>query len=102
MNEDEIDSRLRALLAPPDEWPDEIFTRRVVGAIDAEARLAAARRRTWRRFAVDAAGSAAAVGAFLYLGGLEAPTGVIQFGPALAGFVLLGLWVLTALRPGPA
>jgi hypothetical protein len=27
---------------------------------------------------------------------------VIQFGPALAGFVLLALWVLTSLRPGQA
>ena len=102
MNEAETDARLRALLAPPDEFPDEIFTARVSRAILAEASLAAARRRAWRRFAAESAGSVAVLAAFLLLGRSVPPADMISLGPALAGLMLIGVWMLTALRPSTA
>ena len=102
MNEADTDARLRALLALPDEFPDEIFTARVARAIHAEARLAAARRMVWRRFAVDCAGTAAALAVFLLLGRAAPPSEVITWGPALAGLAMLGFWMLIAIRPGTA
>ena len=102
MNEDEIDSRLRALLAPPDEWPDEIFTRRVVGAIDAETRMAAARRRAWGRFAVESLASGAVIAAFYLLWRLapaDLPLSEFPVAPAAAAILVLLLWFGVELRP---
>jgi len=102
VNEAETDARLCALLALPDEFPDEIFTARVARAIHAEARLAAARRASWRRFAVDCAGTGAALAVFLLLGRAAPPSDVLTWGPALAGLAMLGFWVLAAMRPETA
>ena len=60
-NEAEIDARLGALLAMDEPAPDPLFTHRVLSLVDADRRLAAARRAAWRRFGVEAA-AAAAVG----------------------------------------
>jgi len=104
MNETEIDSRLRALLAPPEEFPDEQFTARVRRGALAEDALRGARRRAWRRFGIELAGTAAVVIAFFALGrGDVAAAGEgLSLGPAVAGFALLAFWTLAALRPGAA
>ena len=103
MSEAEIDARLHALLAPPDEFPDALFTARVRRAILADEALRGARRQGWRRFATEVAGSLAVVLAFYLLGGSEAApeSGIVGFGPALAGLVLVAMWTLIALRPAP-
>ena len=102
MNEAETDARLRALLAPPDEFPDELFAARVARTIHAEAHLVTARRATWRRFAVDCAGTGATLAVFLLLGLAAPPSDVIGWSPALAGVAMIGFWVLTAMRPDTA
>lgn len=100
MNESELDARLSVLLAPPDEFPDEIFTARVRRAILAEAHLAAARRAGWRRFGADLAGTAAVVAAFLLMSRLGGGgDGSLGLGAPLAAFVMLGFWTLAGLRP---
>ena len=103
MNEAEIDARLGALLAPPDEFPDAVFAARVRRAILADEALRSARRRGWRRFAAELAGSLAVVLAFYLLRGSDsaAQGGTIGLGPALAGLVLVAMWTLVALRPAP-
>ena len=99
MNDAEIDARLHALLAPPDEFPDDSFAGRVRWRILAEAQLEQARRRALRRFAMELAGTAAAVAVFLLLGRTEPASSVVGFGPALAGLVLIGFWTVIGLRP---
>ena len=103
MNEAETDARLAALLAPPQEFPDAVFTVRVRRGILADEALRAARRQGWRRFGVELAGSLAVVLAFYLLGGSDsgAAAGTIGYGPALAGLVLVAIWTLVALRPAP-
>lgn len=100
MNEAEIDARLASLLAPPEEFPDEIFTARVRRQLLVEAQLVEARRRAMRRFAVELAGTAAVVAAFMLLGRLGPASDVVGFGPALAGLALIGFWTVVGLRPG--
>ncbi len=97
---DDLDARLHALLSPPDEFPDEIFISRMRRAVLADEQLRAARRRSWRRFAVELAGSAAILAAFLLLGLAQGPgDDVIAFEPALAGLLMVGFWTFVALRP---
>jgi hypothetical protein len=98
----DIDARLAALLAPPDEHPDEYFAARVRRTILAEQSLEAARRSAWRRFAAELAGTAAIVLVFLLLGSGGDGEGMLSFGPALAGVAALGLWTLVGLRPAGA
>ncbi len=95
-----LDARLAHLLAPPDEFPDEIFTARTRRAVLAEEQLRAARRRSWSRFTVELLGSLAVLTAFLLLG-LAQPPGddVITFEPAMAALLLVGFWTFVALRP---
>jgi hypothetical protein len=100
MNDNEIDARLSALLAPPEEFPDEVFTARVRRAILAEDRLEAARRASWRRFGGELAGTAAIVLAFLLLARISGG-GATGLGPGLAAFVMIGFWTVAGLRPTP-
>jgi len=104
MNDTAAEARLRDLLAPPDEFPDDHFIARVRRAILADEALRAARRRAWRRFAVELAGTAAVGVAFVVMGSGDAGAAGESFnlGPAVAGFALLGLWTFAALRPGAA
>ncbi len=102
MNQD-LDARLAALLGPPDEFPDAIFTARMRRAVLAEEQFRAARRGSWRRFAVELAGSLAVIAAFLLLGLAQGPGDeVITFEPAMAALALVGFWTFVALRPAAA
>jgi hypothetical protein len=102
MTED-LDRELALLLAPAERAADEDFTGRVRLAVLAEQRLRTAQQRTRRRFAAEAAATAAVLVAFLVLatgqpdgrGWLEAAS------PAMAGVLLLGLWSVVALGAGP-
>jgi hypothetical protein len=101
---DEIDLKLRALLTSPDRPGDGAFAERVRRRVVAEQRLAAAERKAWRRFAVEAAASLAILAAFVLLARV-APDGgatdfVPVFSPAMLGLMLLALWVAVAARPG--
>jgi hypothetical protein len=105
MSED-IELRLKALLAAPHRAPDETFAARVGLAVVADARMRAARRAAWTRAAAEAAAAASAIVAFVLLARL-APAGdsaglVQPFGPAGAGLVLLALWILVGAKPAEA
>lgn len=97
-----MDASLAALLALPEAAPDEAFVARVERAVLAEQRMAAVRRRAWRRFAVEALSSAAVVTAF-YLVWRLAPAGIavgeLTLAPAMAAILVLGLWFAVELRP---
>ncbi|HEX8443999.1 MAG TPA: hypothetical protein VF631_10185 [Allosphingosinicella sp.] len=95
----DLEARLSALLAPPDEFPDEIFTARMRRAVLAEERLRAARRGSWRRFAVELAGSLAVLAAYLLIASGQPPgDDLITFEPATAGLLLVGFWTFVAMR----
>ena len=100
---DEMDLRLRALLAAPERAPDEVFAERVRRAVLAEERMRAATRAAWTRFAAEMAAAASAILAFVLLAKLSpvADSGTIipLFSPAAAGLLLLGLWVAVSVRP---
>jgi hypothetical protein len=99
----DLEARLADLLAPPDEFPDEIFIARTRRAVLADDRLSAARRRSWQRFAVELAGSLAVLAAFLLIAGGQPPgDDLITFEPATAALMLVGFWTFVALRPAAA
>jgi hypothetical protein len=103
---DDLEAGLRNLLAPSPRSPDEPFAERVRRAVLADQRFMEARRRAWRRFAAEAAATGAAILAFMLLGRLGTPTGaegvVPLMSPAMAGILLLGLWVGIGLKPSGA
>ena len=99
---DDTDLRLEALLKTPPREADESFVGDVRRAVLVEARLAAARRAAWTRFAMEMAAAAAALAAFWLLarlGPADSDRFVPLFSPAAAGLTLLGLWVLVSTRP---
>jgi hypothetical protein len=97
------DEKIAALFAAPEREADEAFVARVERAVHAEQRLAAARGRAWRRFAIECAASFAIVTAFgiaWRLGATEVPLTELPVAPAAAAAVLfLGLWFGVELRP---
>ncbi len=98
---DPLEQRLHALLAPPDEFPDEIFASRVRRAVLAEERLRDARRRGWRRFSIELIGSLAVLAAFLLLARVLPPGDhQVGFEPATAALLLVGFWTFVGMRPG--
>jgi negative regulator of sigma E activity len=99
---DDIDLRIEALLKAPARPSDEAFVARVRGAVELEARLAAARSAAWRRFAAEMAAAAAAIAAFWLLASATPPDSdriVPLLSPAMAGVMLLALWVAVSVRP---
>ena len=95
----DLNAQLSALLAPPDEFPDEVFTARMRRAVLAEEKLRAATRRSWARFAAELAGSLAVLAAFLLLGRARPPShDLITFEPALAALLLVCIWTFIAMR----
>ena len=103
---DDLDARLSALLAPPSAPPDEYFAGRVQRAVLAEEKMAAARARAWKSFAAEWAATGAVILAFILLGraapAADGNAGLPLMNPAVAGVLLLALWVGVALRPGSA
>jgi hypothetical protein len=102
MDDQELERRIGALLRGPPQSPDEAFVRRMERLVLAEQRIEKARRSAWRRFAAEAAASAAVLSAFLLLGrlGLESnPNGSGLLSPATAAVMLIGLWFAVELRP---
>jgi len=103
---DDIDLRLKALLAAPERAPDAAFTARVAQAVLAEARMRAAARAAWTRFAAEMAATASAILAFVLLARTAPPADsaayIPLFGPAAAGLLLLALWVAVSVRPSGA
>jgi hypothetical protein len=103
---DDLDLRLKTMLAAPARAPDEPFAARVRRAVLAEQRMRAASRAAWTRFAAEMAAAASAILAFVLLARLTPAAdsaGLIPpFGPAAAGLLLLGLWVAVSVRPSGA
>ena len=102
----DMDSRLRSLLAARERAPDEAFAQRVHRAVLAEQKLAVARRAAWTRFAVEMMATASLVLAWVLLARIS-PAGdsgrfIPLFSPAAAGLLLLGLWVAVSARPSEA
>lgn len=101
---DDIDRRLKSLLAEPPPAPDAAFADRVVALAAYEAQRRRSTRRIWSRLAGDGAALAAVLGAFALAARLPAGE-LVGFGdtialasPAMAGVVLLALWALVAAR----
>ena len=95
----DLDAQLSSLLALPDEFPDEVFNARMRRAVLADERLRASARLSWRRFAVELAGSVAVLAAFLLLGRAQPPSGdLITFESAMAAMLLVCIWTFVAMR----
>ncbi|MEA3038636.1 MAG: hypothetical protein QOE79_1149 [Sphingomonadales bacterium] len=97
------DLLLKSLLATPDRAPDEGFALRIERLVRIEARMRAARRVAWTRFAVEMVATAALLVAYWRLTRLTpvSPDSVIPlYSPAAAGLLLLALWVGVSVRPG--
>ena len=102
---DDLDLRLKALLAVADRAPDEAFALRVERRVLAESRLRAARRAAWTRFAAEMLATASLLLAFTLMarpGPADSGSYVPLFSPAAAGLLLLALWVTVSIRPGGA
>ena len=101
---DEMDLRIETLLKAPERAPDEAFALHLRDAVLVEERLRSARRAAWRRFASEMAAAAAAIAAFWLLARLTPPDSeglVPLFSPAMAGILLLVLWVAVTVKPSP-
>ena len=99
---DDIDLNLASIFALPEAAPDPAFASRVMRAVLAEQRLAAARRVAWTRFAAEMCATGAAILVFTLLARFApAESGEIVplFGPAAAGLLLLSLWIAVSIRP---
>ena len=100
MTEQDVDGRLRELLARPTPDPDPRFVKRVVLAAEFDRRLAASRHRSLQRALVEC-GGAVVVGAAFYLmsqmSGAELNGMIVPSGPAMAGLIMLALWCVVAL-----
>lgn len=102
MNDEEaIDARLGALLRGDERAPDAVFISRIERALAAERRMEAQRRSAWRRFGVEAAGSAAVAAAF-WLTARTSPSELAASSALPAAGLLLVLWMIVAFRPGAA
>jgi hypothetical protein len=103
---DDIDLRLKAILAAPERAPDELFAARVRRAVLAEERMRASSRRAWTRFAAEMAATASAIMAFILLARIgpapESADFIPLFSPAAAGLLMIALWVAVSIRPSEA
>jgi len=97
--DDAFDARLGALLADPPPAPDPRFTARVLALVEADRRLAGARRAAWRRVAVEALAAAAVAAALLALAQLSGSGATLPAGPALAGMLALFAWLGVGQAP---
>lgn len=100
MTDDDIDRRLGDLLRASEPVPDPAFADRVLVTARLDSHLAAARRRSWRKAAIDCATAAAMGLTFFLMTQTEAPAadGIIALeGPAMAALVMLLLWGVVAL-----
>lgn len=110
MNNAELDRRLGALLRGPEPAADPGFVDRTIAAARIDRDIRRARRRAWRRAAIECAAGFAVAAAFFLLSQEQAPLpdGMLSLqGPAMAGLVMLGLWAIVTLpvsagRPRPA
>lgn len=99
----EIDeAELAAMLTPPDRPVDEGFVGAVARRVEAEARLAAARRSAWVRLGWDLAGAVAVLAVVVLMAGLgqlghRAP--LPPAGLGMTAVLLLSLWCLLSLAP---
>ena len=99
---DELDRRLRTLLAPPERAPDEAFAARMTRLVMAEARLRAARRAAMTRLATVMAATASLILLFVLLARAapgDSGSVVGPSSPAAAGLLLLALWAGVATAP---
>ena len=100
--EENIDARLGALMAEHGPEPDPRFTDRVLALVDADRRLAAARRAAWRRFGVEAAAATALGISALALMHMDGDATGWMVGPGLAAslalFAFVGMGQATAAR----
>jgi hypothetical protein len=99
---DDIDLKLASIFALPEAAPDPAFAGRVMRAVQAEQRLAAARRVAWTRFAAEMCATGAAILVFILLARFapaESGETIPLFSPAAAGLLLLALWIAVSIRP---
>lgn len=98
--EQAIEARLGALLAACGPAPDPTFTARTMALVEADRRFAAARRRAWRRFGIEALAALAAVLVLLALGTASGEQGGWVIGPGLV--TALAMFALIASSPAPS
>lgn len=100
MTEQDIDRRLGELLRRSAPEPDPAFIERVLLAARVDRQFAEARRRSWRRAAIDCTAATAVGLSFYLLSQTEHPAAADMIslqGPAMAGLVMLLLWAAVAL-----
>jgi hypothetical protein len=99
---DDLDLRLKTLLATPERPPDEAFAARMTRLVLAEERMRAARRAAWTRFAMMMLATASLLLLFALLTRLahgDSGEVVPPFGPAAAGLLLVAVWAAVATAP---
>jgi len=89
------DKALGALLAAPALEPNPDFAARVTALVEAEARLNAARRAAWRRFAGEAISAAGIALGAVAVSRLSGEPGLMPSGPGLAAALAMLCWLLT-------
>jgi len=100
MNQADIDRRLGLLIRGPQPAADDAFADRVVSAVLVDRSFRQARKRAWHRATLDCAGAVTVGATFFFLSQTEhaSVAGTISLqGPAMAGLIMLVLWVLVAL-----
>ncbi|HVM38025.1 MAG TPA: hypothetical protein VM265_06535 [Sphingomicrobium sp.] len=107
MNEQDVDARLRALLAERPPAPDPAFSDRVIGLAAFEQAERRARRRAVRRLASETLALVAVLATFALLaraGPVAADLGdtIPLASPAMLGLAMLVLWALVGFRPAAA
>ena len=89
------DKALGALLAAPPLEPDPAFATQVSALVEADARLNAARRVAWRRFAGEAISAAGVAIGAIAVSRLSGEPGLVPSGPGLAAALAMLCWLLT-------
>lgn len=100
MTDEDLDTRLAAMLRRPDPVADPAFVDRVLTATALEARLAVASRRRIGRALAECLMAVAVGGSFYALsriGPVPADGMIAPGAPAMAGLLFLLLWAVTTL-----
>lgn len=104
MTEDDIDLRLKALLAEAPSAPDTAFANKIIALAAYDAALHRARRRTTFRIVGECAALAVILVAFAALARSPGPAlaglgdTIPMASPAILGIAMLALWCVASLR----
>lgn len=101
MTDEELDIRLGELLREPDPEADQRFVDATITAVRLDHEIRRARKSAFRRTIVECASAVAVAATFFLLSQAQpaSPDGVVPLqAPAMAGFIMLGLWSIMTLN----